>query len=137
MELPTYTSVFRLRRRLYAVYDWELPVPIGLLEVGVFAGGVIVFAALARLLGIELTAASAWFFVVPPGFLAYLAHQPVADHKQPHAWAATQVRYLLEPRLIHRLADSGPRRLAKARARPAVEEPVPGPPTAETQGPET
>lgn len=104
--LPTYTSVFRLRRRLYAVYDWELPVPVGLLEVAVFAGGVALFALLGRLLGIPLTPGTAWFFLVPPGFLAYLARQPVADHKPPHAWLGARLRFLLEPRRLVGLADA-------------------------------
>lgn len=106
IPLPTYTSVFRLRRRLYAVYDWELPVPVGLFEATVFVGAVAVFALIARLLGVELHAGTAWFFVVPPLFVAYLARQPVADGKQPLDWLVSQARYLLEPRLVHRLADA-------------------------------
>jgi hypothetical protein len=104
-ELPTYTSVFRLRRRLYAIYDWELPVPVGLSEAGAFVAGVVLFALVGRLAGIELTAGSAWFYVVPPAFLAYLVRQPIADHKTPVTWVVAQVRYLLEPRTVYRLAD--------------------------------
>lgn len=109
VELPTYTAVFRLKRRLYAVYDWELPVPVGLLEIGVFTAGVAVCALLAEVVGIALTPGSAWFFVVPPGFLAYAARRPLADAKQPHAWAWARLRYALEPRRLHDLADRPPR----------------------------
>lgn len=105
-ELPTYTSVFRLRRRLYALYDFELPVPVGLAEVGIFLAAVAVFWALAQALGIGFTPGSAWFFLVPPGFVAYLARLPVADGKQPHALLASRVRYILEPRALHRLAEA-------------------------------
>jgi hypothetical protein len=106
IELPTYTSVFRLRRRLYAVYDWELPLPVGVFEAGVFLLAVALFALLGRMLGIELTPGSAWFFLVPPGFLAYLAGRPVADGKPPHQWLASQARFLLEPRRLHDLAEA-------------------------------
>lgn len=105
-ELPTYTSVFRLQRRLYAIYDWELPVPLGLLEVAVFVVAVAAFYGVGRLFGITVTAGTAWFFVVPPAFLAYLARQPVADGKQPHQWLLTQLRYVLEPRVLVRLAEA-------------------------------
>lgn len=114
MELPTYTAVFRLKRRLYAIYDWELPVPVGLLEIAVFAAGVALCAVVAQLIGLELTPGSAWFFVVPPGFLAYAARRPLADGKPPHAWAWAQLRYLLEPRLLHGLADRPPRAVRTA-----------------------
>lgn len=104
--LPTYTSVFRLRRRLYAVYDWELPVPVGLFEAAVFVAAAVLVAAIARVVGVELTPGTVWLFVVPPAFVAYLARQPVADGKQPLGWLAAQVRYVLEPRVVQRLADA-------------------------------
>ncbi|HVL98575.1 MAG TPA: TcpE family conjugal transfer membrane protein [Egibacteraceae bacterium] len=106
IPLPTYTSVFRLRRRLYAVYDWELPVPVGLFETGVFVAAAGLFALIARVLGVEFGPGTAWFYVVPPLFIAYLARQPVADAKQPLDWAGSHARYLLEPRTVHRLADA-------------------------------
>lgn len=105
VELPTYTSVFRLERRLYAIYDWELPVPVGVGGAAAFVLAALVFLVLGRVLNIELTAGTAWFYVVPPAFAAYLARRPVADAKQPHAWAVSQLRFLLEPRVVHRLAD--------------------------------
>ena len=64
------------------------------------------FWLIAQVLGIRLTPGSAWFFVVPPGFVAYLARLPLADGKQPHALLASRVRYLLEPRALHRLAEA-------------------------------
>jgi hypothetical protein len=115
-QLPTYTSVFRLQRRLYAVYDWELPVPIGLLEATVFAVGVGVCVVLAQLFDIALTAGTAWFFLVPPGFAAYLARQPLADGKQPHAWLVSQLRYALEPRVLIDLAEARRRELRRLSA---------------------
>lgn len=105
-ELPTYTSVFRLERRLYAIYDWELPVPIGLAGAVAFVGAALVFLVIGRLLGIDLTPGSAWFYVVPPAFAAYLIRRPVGDAKQPHAWLGARLRYLLEPRVLHRLAEA-------------------------------
>lgn len=131
VELPTYTAVFRLKRRLYAIYDWELPVPVGLLEVGVFAAGVAVCALLAELVGVPLSPGSAWFFIVPPGFLAYAARRPLADAKQPHAWAWARVRYALEPRRLHDLADRPPRQRREQRSTLADEPPGAAPLTDE------
>lgn len=126
VPLPTYTSVFRLRRRLYAVYDWELPVPVGLFEAGVFLAAVATCALVGRLVGLEFTPGTAWFYVVPPAFLAYLAHQPVADAKQPLDWALSHVRYLLEPRTLHRLADARGRSVAGVTAEVWVQRPEAG-----------
>ncbi len=103
VELPTYTSIFRWERRLYAIYDWELPVPVSLFQLVAFVGALLVTFAVTGLLGVPVSAGTAWVFVVPPAFAAWLASQPVADAKRPHAWLASQARYFTEPRALNRL----------------------------------
>jgi hypothetical protein len=115
VELPTYTSVFRLQRRLYALYDWELPVPVGLAELGLFVGGVGLFSAIGALTGIGLSAGTAWFYLVPPAFIAHLARRPVADAKTPHTWLGAQLRHLLEPRTLVGFAEASRRRTGPTR----------------------
>lgn len=106
MELPTYTSVFTLERRLYAIYDLELPAPIALFQAAAFVAAAAVFLLVGRVLGVPLSAGTAWFYVVPPGFAAWIASKPVAESKRPHAWALSQLRHLVEPRVLHRLAPA-------------------------------
>jgi hypothetical protein len=103
MDLPTYTSIFRFERRLYAVYDWELPFPVSLFQLVAFVAALGLTFVVVGLLGVEPSAATAWVFVVPPGLAAWLASQPVADAKRPHAWLLTQGRYLSEPCALNRL----------------------------------
>ena len=100
MELPTYTSIFALRRKLYALYDWELPRPVELVQVGVFVSGVLVVWLVAHTFGIAFSASSGWAFVVPPAALARYSTQPVADGKGIGSWLASQFRYLFEPRTL-------------------------------------
>lgn len=97
-ELPTYTALFDTERRLYAIYDLELPVPVGLSQAGTFlvtAGGLLLVLGL---LGVELTAANAWIAVVPPGVVAWLSGQPLAEGRRVHRWLQAQLRHALEPR---------------------------------------
>lgn len=100
IEMPTYTSVFQLERRLYALYDLELPVPVGFLQAGVFAGAAGASLLGMHLLGVDLTAETAWIVVVPPGFAGWLASRPVIEGKHPHRWLISQVRYLREHRRL-------------------------------------
>ena len=106
MDLPTYTSVFAIERRLYAIYDFELPAPIGLFQAGAFIVVASIFFAFGWLVGIQFSAGTAWFYVVPPGMAAWIASKPVTEHKRPHAWLVSQARFLLEPRTLHRLTDA-------------------------------
>lgn len=115
MELPTYSAVFAFEKRLYAIYDFELPISVSLFQGGVFLVAVGATLAATALLGIGLTAGTFWLFVVPPGFAAYLATRPLADGKRPHEWVAGRARHLSEPRTLARLR---PYRPAPARWRP-------------------
>lgn len=115
MELPTYSAVFAFEKRLYAVYDFELPISVSLFQGGVFLAALGATIAANALLGIAMSAASFWVFVVPPGFAAYLAARPLGDGKRPHQWVATHARHLTEPRTLARLR---PRRAAASRWRP-------------------
>lgn len=109
MELPTYTSIFTLRRKLYAIYDWELPRPVEMVQVGVFAIGVLIVWGITHAFGVGLSAASAWVFVVPPAALAWYSTQPIADGKGLGLWLAAQARYLCEPKVLTTPAhDSSP-----------------------------
>jgi hypothetical protein len=111
IELPTYSAVFAFEKRLYAIYDVELPTPVSLFQGAVFLLAVAADVLITRLIGVRLTAGSFWLFVVPPGGAAWLASQPLADHKRPHQWAATRLRHWHEPRTLIRLhPDRRPRR---------------------------
>lgn len=105
MELRTYTSIFRLERKLYKVFDMELPRPVSLPQAGAFAIAFLAMFALSGLLGIAVTPASAWLFVVVPGAAAWAASTAVADGKRPHELALSYLRFALEPRYLDGLAE--------------------------------
>ena len=100
LDLPVFTNVFRLRRRLYRIYDVELPVPVSLLQVGVFAAAAVLVFTVLQAAGVGVTPGSAWAFVVPPGVRAWLANRSVADERSPVEWGTAQVRHLLVPRTL-------------------------------------
>jgi conjugation transfer TcpE-like protein len=104
MELPVYTSLLRVERRLYEIGQFELPRPVTLPEAGVFSGSFLALVLGAHLLGIGFSAAWAWVYLVLPWLATRLAAQPLADRKRVDLWARSQLRHLLaEPRLLARL----------------------------------
>jgi conjugation transfer TcpE-like protein len=113
MELPVYTSLLRVERRLYEIGQFELPRPVTLTEAGVFAGSFLALVLGAHLLGIGVSAAWAWVYLVLPWLATRVAAQPLADRKRVDLWARSQLRHLLaEPRLLARLQQvREPRRM--------------------------
>jgi hypothetical protein len=100
IELPVYTSIFRLQRRLYRVYDVELPVPITFPQVAAFLLAAFVDVMVLRAIGVELSPGTAWAYLVPPAVAAWLANRRIADERSPLDWAVAQVRHLVEPRTL-------------------------------------
>lgn len=108
MQLPTYTAIWRVERRLYKIEDWVLPVPVSLLQTGVFATCAACWWVLLRLAGVGFGADTGWLYVVPPACAAWAAGRPVAEHKRPHELLMSQLRYVGAPKALARLVPVAP-----------------------------
>ena len=113
MDLPVYTSLLHLERRLYHIGRLELPRPVTLTEAAVFVLAFGLLAAPTRLLHIAIGPAWLWLYLVVPWLASWASTQPLADSKRLHTWALSQLRYFLaEPRVLARLRPvSEPRQL--------------------------
>lgn len=112
MEGRNYTSAFRYERRLYGVFDMQLPRPATFAQVGVWAVtlGAMLLAAGADLL--PLGVSSLWLYIAIPFGAAWAAGQPGPDRRPLHRWMIAQVRYLLRPRRLYGLGEkTHPQRL--------------------------
>jgi len=113
VDLPVYTSLLRVERRLYHIGRLELPRPVTLTEAAVFVLAFSLLVAPTRLLHIAVGPSWLWLYLVVPWLASWASTQPLADSKRLHTWALSQLRYLLtEPRVLARLRPvSEPRRL--------------------------
>jgi TcpE family len=105
MHLPTYTSIWKIERRLYKLYDWVLPMPVSIPQAAVFLSTFMLWGLLLGAFGVPAQASTGWLFLVPPGFAAWASGRPLIEEKRPHELVASQVRYPLEPRRLHRLTE--------------------------------
>jgi hypothetical protein len=105
MELPTYTRVFTIERRLYRIFDFELPVPVSATQLGAFIVSTIVVLTAGRLLGIPLTPLTIAPHLGLAAVASWLTCQPIAERKRPHQWLASQIRFLAEPKRLFDFCD--------------------------------
>jgi hypothetical protein len=105
MDLPTYTRVFTIERRLYRIFDFELPVPVSATQLGAFVVSTIVVLAGGGLLGIPLTPLTVAPHLGLAALAAWLVCQPIAERKRPHQWLASQIRFLAEPKRLFDFCD--------------------------------
>ena len=104
MDLPTYTNIWRIEKRLYKLYDFRLPMPLPVGQIAVFAAIAVPYVVGLTLLGLSFSHTLLWLYVLPPGVLAWLATRPVLESKRLPELIISQVRYLSEPRTWCRMA---------------------------------
>jgi len=97
VELPTYTSIWRIEKRLYKLYDFRLPMPLPVGQIAVFTAITVPYVILLTLLGLPFSHTLFWLYVLPPGVLTWLATRPVLESKRLPELIISQVRYIGEP----------------------------------------
>ena len=104
MDLPTYTNIWRIEKRLYKLYDFRLPMPLPINWIAVFAGITVPYIVLLVAIGLPFNHTLVWLYVLPPGLITWLTTRPVIENKRLPELLESQVRYLAEPRVWCRLA---------------------------------
>ncbi len=104
MDLPTYTSIWRIEKRLYKLYDFRLPMPVPVGQIAVFAAITVPYVILLTILGLPFNHSLFWLYVLPPGVITWLATRPVLESKRLPELIISQVRYLGEPGTWCRMA---------------------------------
>ncbi|MFF0306705.1 TcpE family conjugal transfer membrane protein [Streptosporangium sp. NPDC004379] len=104
MDLPTYTNIWRIEKRLYKLYDLRLPMPLPIVWIGVFVGVAVPWSLLLALLGLPFDAPWHVLYIVPPGVVTWLSTRPVIESKRLTELLQSQTRYMGEPRTWCRMA---------------------------------
>jgi hypothetical protein len=103
VDLPTYTNIWRIEKRLYKLYDFRLPAPLPINWIAVFTGITVPYVVLLVAIGLPFNHNLVWLYVLPPGVLTWLTTRPVIENKRLPELLVSQVRYLTEPRVWCRL----------------------------------
>ncbi|MQA85357.1 MAG: hypothetical protein GEV03_12205 [Streptosporangiales bacterium] len=106
MDLPTYTKIWRIEKRLYKLYDFRLPVPLPLVQIGVVVGVFVPWVVLLQVIGVPFESPWHVLYIVPPLFAPWVATRPVVENKKLTELLLSQARYLTEPRTWCRLAPA-------------------------------
>ena len=67
VDLPTYTNIWRIEKRLYKLYDFRLPMPLPIGQIAVFAAIAVPYIVLLTILGLPFSHTLLWLYVLPPG----------------------------------------------------------------------
>jgi MinD-like ATPase involved in chromosome partitioning or flagellar assembly len=104
VELPTYTNIWKIEKRLYKLYDFRLPMPLPVGQLAVFVAIAVPYMLILTVAGMPFSHTWFWLYVLPPGVLAWLVTRPVLESKRLPELVLSQLRYLSEPRTWCRMA---------------------------------
>ncbi len=104
MELPTYTNIWKIEKRLYKLYDFRLPMPLPVGQIVAFLAIAVPYTLILTMAGMPFSHTWLWVYVLPPGLLAWLVTRPVLEGKRLPELLLSQARYLGEPRTWCRMA---------------------------------
>jgi TcpE family len=103
VDLPTYTGIWRIEKRLYKLYDFRLPMPLPIGQVTVFAAVAVPYVVILQLLGVPFNHTLIWLYILPPGLITWLVTRPVLESKRLPELIRSQLRYLAEPKVMCRM----------------------------------
>ena len=155
MDLPTYTNIWRIEKRLYKLYDFRLPAPLPITWIAVFVGITVPYILFLVVIGLPFNHNLVWLYVLPPGVLTWLTTRPVIESKRLPELVSSQLRYLSEPRTWCRMTPfaekdnvyvsarvwhrhppgARPKKAKKAAGRARSAEPVLAPPASQAAEP--
>jgi hypothetical protein len=104
VDLPTYTNIWRIEKRLYKLYDFRLPAPLPITWIAVFTGITVPYVVFLIAVGLPFNHNLVWLYVLPPGVLTWLTTRPVLESKRLPELVTSQLRYVAEPRAWCRMA---------------------------------
>jgi len=104
VELPTYTNIWKIEKRLYKLYDFRLPMPLPVGQVVAFLAIAVPYTLILTMAGMPFSHTWLWLYILPPGVLAWLVTRPVLEGKRLPELLVSQLRYVTEPRTWCRLA---------------------------------
>jgi hypothetical protein len=104
VELPTYTNIWKIEKRLYKLYDFRLPAPVPVGQVTSFLAIAVPYAIVLAAARVPVSHTWLWAYALPPGALAWFITRPVLEGKRLPELALSQLRYLCEPRTWCRMA---------------------------------
>jgi hypothetical protein len=101
MEVKNYTNIWTEEKKLYSIYEWTLPAPVGFRQIGLFALGAIIWCPIMAVLNVNIgTALGFFFWFGPPVLLAIVGNKPIFEAKSIFQYIRSIVSYLFQPKVI-------------------------------------
>ena len=108
MEIRTFTNFWNMEKKVYSIYDLQLPVAVPIRSIGVFAAIGFPYWLILYIFGVELALnvfiIAIW--ILPPAFAAFFSNKPIFQGKNVVDFVKSQFTFLMEAKTYKGLAPA-------------------------------
>ena len=101
MKVHTYTNMWNEEKKLYSIYEWTLPTPVGFRQIGLFMFGSVIWMPIMFVLGVPINTPVglvAWFAI--PVLLAIFGNKQIFEGKSIFQYLQSIIGHVFEPKHV-------------------------------------
>lgn len=96
MEIRNFTNFWNMERKVYSIYDLQLPAPINLRAAGIFVGTAVPYWGILIALGVPFNIELGIVWLALPAILAFIGNKPIFEGKSFIDYIVSRFRFLFE-----------------------------------------
>lgn len=106
MEIRTFTSFWNVEKKIYSIYDLQLPVAISIRSVGVFVAVAVPYWVILAIFGVPFNLSLIIVWLALPTIVAILGNRPIFEGKNLIDYVQSRVKYIFESKKYKGLQPS-------------------------------
>lgn len=96
MQIRTFTSFWNVEKKVYSIYDLQLPVAISIRSLGIFVGAAIPYWIILSIFGVPFNLSTIIIWLAFPTLIAVLGNRPIFEGKTLIDYLTSRVKFLFE-----------------------------------------
>jgi hypothetical protein len=96
MEIRNFTNFWNMERKVYSIYDLQLPAPINLRAAGVFMGTAVPYWTILSLVGVPFNFEIIIVWLIVPAIMGFIGNKPIFEGKSFIDYLASRFKFIFE-----------------------------------------
>lgn len=106
MEIKTFTSFWNIEKKIYSIYDIQLPFAVSIRSIGIFTVTGIPYWIILSIFGVPFGLSTLVFWLAVPLILSIIGNRPMFEGKNIVDYLTSQIKYLFESKRYKGLEPS-------------------------------
>lgn len=96
MEIKTFTNFWNIEKKVYSIYDIQLPFAVSIRSIGIFAVTGVPYWIILSIFGMPFGLSTIIFWLAVPLILSIIGNRPIFEGKNIVDYLTSQIKFLFE-----------------------------------------